>query len=137
LGGRRFFRLLSDPLVGTAPTALTLHAIANNSVVIGGTPLLDTGTAVNVSSLPDHFFLRTIDQPANGGTFDGTVDVNLNAQTWAPIGSTGAVIWGNQTNAVGVWSIVSPAAIPEPSAVPLLVVLASVVGCWRRQRRFE
>ncbi len=79
LGGRRFFRLLNDPLVGTAPPSLTLHAITNNSVVIGGTPLLDTGTSVNLASQPDHFFLRTIDQPTDGGTFEGTVDVKLNA----------------------------------------------------------
>ena len=134
LGGRAVFRFFDGLLVGDAPSSTTDHSLSDNSLTIGDTTLTRASTLIGSPVIPDSFFFRMTNQPADSSVFDGSVEVELNAQSWAPIGTTGAVVWGNASNNVGVWSSVAPTSIPEPSSFSLLACLTSGVALLRRRR---
>ena len=136
LGGRAVFRFFDGPLAGDAPSSTTDHSLSDNSLTIGNTTLTSASTLIGSPVVPDGFFLRVTNQPADGSVFDGSVVVELNAQTWAPIGTSGDVVWGNVSNTVGTWTIVAPTVIPEPSSFSLLACLMSGVVL-RRGRRLR
>jgi hypothetical protein len=131
LGGRVFFRFFDNPLVGTAPSEVTSHTLSNNSVTIGSESLAGVWSAGGV--LPEHFYYKMSWQPADFSAFNGSVDIDLNVQTWAPIGTTGNVTWGNHSNVVGTWEIVESTPIPEPTTLTLATFV--LLGMGYRLRR--
>ena len=134
LGGRAVFRFFDGPITGDAPSSTTDHSLTDNSLTIGNTTLTSASTLIGSPVVADGFFLRTTNQPADGSVLDGSVVVELNAQHWAPIGTSGDVVWGNVSNTVGTWTIVSPTVIPEPSSFSLLACLMSAPALKRRRR---
>ncbi len=88
-------------------------------------------TSASAESTTTNFRINFTGIPTLGSGLLGALMVTLNAETWAPVGSTGLM-----GNGQGSWSMVATpvSAVPLPAGLPLLVAGLGAFGLIRKRR---
>jgi len=120
---------IADPF-GTAPTPTSNdNAYVSSSFAVGDRAFTFAFTAgkslSQISNTPTLYIgpWRPATALTPGAALSGEMTLALTDSTFAPVGSTGVLYWGNgySDQPVGTWKMTAaPAPVPEPASVALL-----------------
>lgn len=137
-----------NPYSSGPPPSENVSVFGSSTLTEGGFPIVfawDCGTLYScINGQPAIYFgAGGIAEFGPGQTFSGALNLVLTAgTTFAPVGTTGNVYWGNQTageviTLVGTWEMTAATATPLPAGLPLFATGLGAMGLfgWRRKRK--